>query len=83
MFKFSFNRRLASVCLVVTSVGILLVIIGGYPIGSQNDRSQDSDGQFNVPARVKEMPEKEEVTIANPKDDKGLRSERLPQLQEM
>ena len=83
MFKFSFNRGLASVCFVATSVCILLVIIGVHPTGSQNARNQDSDGQFNIPPRVKKMPEMEEKAIADLKNDKELRSERLPQLREM
>ena len=83
MFKFSFNRGLASVCFVVTSVGILLVIIGVHPIGSQNAQNQDSDSEFNVPSRAKKMLKKEGVAIANLKKNKELRSERLPQLREM
>lgn len=83
MLKFSFNQGLASVCFIVTSVGILLVIIGVYPIGSQNAQNRDSESEFNVPSRVGETPEKEELTIADLKDDEELRSEQLPQLREM
>ena len=82
MFKFSFNRGLASVGFIVTSVGILLVIIGVHPIGNQNAQNQDSDDELNVPSRVEETPEKEEVTITDLKDGEGLPSERLPQLRE-
>ena len=42
--------------------------MGVHPIGSQNPPNQDSDGEFNVPSRVEETPEKEEVTIADLKD---------------
>lgn len=83
MFKFSFNRGLASVRFVATSVCILLVIIGVHPIGSQNAQNQDRDGDFNIPSRVEKTPEREEVTIADLKDDERLRSKRLPQFQEM
>ena len=54
-----------------------------YPIGSQNAQNQDSDSEFNVPSRAKKMLEKESVAIANLKNNKELRSERLPQLPEM
>lgn len=83
MFKFSLNQRFASVCFVATSICILLIIIGVHPIGSQNPPNQDSDGDFNLPSRVEETPEKEEATIGDLKDDEGLRSERLPQLREV
>lgn len=83
MFKFSFNQGLVSACFIVTSVCILLVIIGVHPIGSQNAQNRDSDSEFNVSSRVEETPEKEEMTIANLKDAEGLRSERLPQTREM
>ena len=83
MFKFSFNRGLASVCFVATSICILLVIIGVYPIGSQNAQIQDSNRELSVPSRVEEAPEKDKMTIANLKNDKELHSERLPQLREM
>ncbi len=78
MFKFRLNQRLAGVCFVLISVGILLVIIGVRPIGSQNARSQDSDDELNIPARVETMPEKADL-----KNDRELHSERLPQLREM
>ena len=78
MFKFRLNQRLAGVCFVITSVGILLVIIGVHPIGSQNARSQDSDDEFNVPTRVEEISEKADL-----KNDRELHNERLPQLREM
>ena len=78
MFNFGFNRGLASVCFIVTSVGVLLVIIGVHPIGSQNARSQDSDDELNIPACVETMPEKADL-----KNDRELHSERLPQLQEI
>ena len=55
----------------------------GLPIGSQNAQNRDSNGQFNVPARVEETPKKQEVTIADLKDDERLRNERLPQLREI
>lgn len=80
MFKFSFNRKLASVCFVTTIICILLVIIGVHPIGSQNTRNQNSNDESNFLSRAREILEKEDVTIAN---DEELRSERLPQLQEM
>ena len=83
MFKFGFNRGLAGVCFVVTSVGILLIIIGAHPIGSQNAQNQDSDSEFNVPSRAKKMLKKEGVAIANLKNNKELHSERLPQLRKM
>ena len=83
MFKFRLNQRLAGVCFVVTSVCILLVIIGVHPIGSQNAQNQDSNREFSVPSRVKKMLEKEGVTIADLKNDKELRSGGLPQLREM
>ena len=83
MFKFSLNQRFASVYFVATSVCILLVIIGVHPIGSQNAQNQGSDGESNIPSRVKEVLEKGEGTIADLKDDEGFPSERLPQLQEM
>ena len=83
MFKFSFNRGLASVGFIVTSVGILLVIIGVHPIGNQNAQNQDSDDELNIPSRVKEMLEKEGVTIADLKNDKEFRSEWLLQLRDM
>lgn len=78
MFNFGFNRGLASVCFIVTIVCILLVIIGVHPIGSQNARSQDSDDELNIPARVEKIPEKVDL-----KNDRELHSERLPQLREM
>jgi len=71
------------VCFVATSVCILIVIVGVHPIDSQNAQNQGSDGEFNVLSRVKETPEKEEVTITDLKDGEGLPSERLPQLQEI
>lgn len=83
MFKFSFNQRLASACFVVTIVCILVVIIGVHPIGSQNAQNQDSDGQFNASSRAKKIVEKENVAIANLKNDEELHSERLPQPREM
>ena len=83
MFKFSINRGLAGVCVIVTSVGILLVILGVHPIGSQNAQDQDSDGELNVPARAKKILEKGNVAIANLKKDEELYSERLPQPRDM
>lgn len=83
MFKFSFNREVASVCFMAASVCVLIVIIGIRPIGSQNPQNQNSDGKFHDLTRVKKMLEKEGVTIADLKNDKGLRSEWLPQLREM
>ncbi len=80
---FSFNQGLVSMYFIITSVGILLVITGVHPIGRQNTQNRDNDGELNVPSRMKEMLEKEDVTIANLKNDTGLRTERLPQLREM